>query len=88
MDPPDVDFVNPRTVNEGIQIEMKQVWKRKYDGLLVRVSGLIFVEPKRVIWEALPNQNNPSASGITNEPEYKQQYEYQQEKRDGPRWPA
>jgi hypothetical protein len=83
-----VDFVNPRTVNEGIQIEMKQVWKRKYDGLLVRVSGLIFVEPKRVIWEALPNQNNPSASGITNEPEFKEQYEYQSEKRAGPSWPA
>jgi hypothetical protein len=46
------------------------------------------VEPKRVIWEALPNQNNPSASGITNEPEFKEQYEYQPEKRAGPSWPA
>ena len=27
---------------EDIQVNIKQVWKRKDDGLLVRVSGLIF----------------------------------------------
>lgn len=81
MDSPDEDFVNPPTMNEGIQVEMKQVWKRKHDGLLVRVSGLIFVEPKRVMWQALSNQ--PSASGITNVTEFEEQYEYQPGHRAG-----
>jgi hypothetical protein len=62
-------------MNEGIQVRIKQVWKRKEDGLLVRVNGLIFLEPKRVMWQALPNQKNPSAYGTVSENEFKRQYE-------------
>lgn len=67
-------------MNEGVQVQMKQVWKRKEDGLRVRVTGLIFLEPKRVMWHELPNQSNRSAHGITTETEFKKQYEYQPEK--------
>jgi hypothetical protein len=84
MEPPDQDFVSPRTMNEGNQVELKQVWKRKDDGLLVRVSGLIFLEPKRVMWQALPNQVNASAYGTVTETEFKKQYEFQPQKRAGP----
>jgi hypothetical protein len=66
-------------MNENIRIETKQVWKRKEDGLWVRVTGLIFLEPKRVIWQELPNQGN--RSGVTTETEFKEQYEYQPQKR-------
>jgi hypothetical protein len=62
---------------EDIQVNIKQVWKRKDDGLLVRVSGLIFQEPKLVMWRALPDQDNPSAYGTVTETEFKEQYEYQ-----------
>jgi len=31
---------------EDNQVNIKQVWKRKNNGLLVKVSGLIFQEPK------------------------------------------
>jgi hypothetical protein len=48
-------------VNEDIQVNIKQVWKRKDNGLLGRVSGLIFLEPKRVMWRALPNHGKPDA---------------------------
>ena len=34
---------------EGIQVNIKQVLKRKDNDLLVKVSGLIFQEPKRVM---------------------------------------
>ena len=70
-------------MNEHIQVHIKQVWKRKEDGVLVRVSGLIFVEPKRVMWQALPNQDYPSAHGITTETEFKEQYQYKPEERAG-----
>ena len=66
-------------MNEGTRVEIKQVWKRKDDGLLVKVSGLIFLEPKRVMWQALPDQNNPSAYGIVAETEFKREYEPQPE---------
>jgi hypothetical protein len=62
-------------MNENIRIETKQVWKRKEDGLLVRVTGLIFLEPNRVMWQALPNQGNRSADAVTAETEFKEQYE-------------
>ena len=52
------------------------MWKRKDNGLLVRVSGLIFQEPKRVMWRALPNQGKPDAYEIITETEFKKQYEY------------
>src|SRR5262249_9138113 len=62
---------------EDIQVNIRQVWKRKDDGLLVKVSGLIFQEPNRVMWRALPDQDNPSAYGTVTETEFKEQYEYQ-----------
>ena len=62
---------------EDIQVNMNQVWKRKGNGLLVRVSGLIFQEPKRVMWRRVPDQDNPSAYGTVTETEFKEQYEYQ-----------
>ena len=65
------------TMNEDIQVGLKQVWKRKDDGLLVRVNGLIFLEPKRVMWQALPNQDYPSVQEIITETEFKKQYEHQ-----------
>ena len=68
-------------MNEGIEVEIRQVWKRRDNGLLVKVSGLILLKPKRVIWRALENRGNPSASGITTETEFREQYEYQSEKR-------
>lgn len=81
MEPPDEDFVDHRTMNEDIQVQIKQVWKRKEDDQLVRVTGLLFLQPKRVIWRALPNPNNQAADGITTETEFKAQYEYQPQKR-------
>jgi hypothetical protein len=71
------------TMNEGIRVQIKQVWKRKEDGLWVRVTGLIFLEPKRVIWRELPNQGDRSADGVTTETEFKEQYEYEPQKRAG-----
>ena len=65
------------TMNEGIRVQINQLWKRKEDGLFIRVTGLIFLEPKRVIWQALPNQDNPSAYGTVTETEFNEQYEYQ-----------
>jgi hypothetical protein len=62
---------------EDVQVNIKQVWKRKDDGLLVKVSGLIFQEPNRVMWRALPDQDNPSAYGTVTETEFKEQFEYQ-----------
>jgi len=62
---------------EDNQVNIKQVWKRKDDGLLVKVSGLIFQEPKRVMWRGLPDQDNPSAYGTVTETEFKERYEYQ-----------
>ena len=62
---------------EDHQVNVKQVWKRKDNGLLVKVSGLIFQEPKRVMWRGLPDQDNPSAYGTVTETEFKEQYEYQ-----------
>lgn len=58
-------------MKQGIQVQMKQVWKRKKDGRLVRVRGLIFLQPKRVMWQALPNQTNQSFDGVTTEPNSK-----------------
>src|SRR5215471_12706709 len=69
---------------EDNQVNIKQVWKRKDDGLLVKVSGLIFQEPKRVMWRGLPDQDNPSAYGTVTEIEFKEQYEYQSQKRPYP----
>ena len=63
-------------MNEDIQVNINQVWKRKDNGLLGRVSGLIFLEPKRVMWRALPNQGKPDAYEIITETEFKKQYEY------------
>jgi hypothetical protein len=63
------------------QVHLKQVWKRKKDGLLVRVSGLIFLEPRRVMWQALPNQGHPAAHEIIMETEFQEQYEYQPQTR-------
>jgi hypothetical protein len=68
-------------MNEGIWVEIKQVWKRKQDGVLVRVNGLIFSEPKRVMWQALPNQVNPSGYGTITETEFKEQHEYRPQER-------
>src|SRR5215472_9483307 len=65
---------------EDNQVNIKQVWKRKNNGLLVKVSGLIFQEPKRVMWRGLPDQDNPSAYGTVTETEFKEQYEYQPQK--------
>ena len=62
-------------MKKGIQVKLNQVWKRKDDGLLVRVSGLIFARPKRVMWQALPNQDNPSAYGTSTETQFKQLYQ-------------
>ena len=85
MEPLSEDFVNPRTMNANTQVQLKQVWKRKKDGLLVRVSGLILLEPKRVMWRALPDQGNPAAHGLTTETEFEEQYEYQPQRRAGQR---
>ena len=65
-------------MKEEIEVEMKQLWKRKRDGLLVRVTGLIFLEPKRVMWQALKDE--AGAHEITTEREFKKQYEYQPQK--------
>src|SRR5262249_42305961 len=65
---------------EDIQVNIKQVWKRKDNGLLVKISGLIFQEPKRIVWQGLPDQDNPSAYGTVTETEFKEQYEYQPKK--------
>jgi hypothetical protein len=65
---------------EDIQVHIKQVWKRKDNGLLVKVSGLIYQEPKRVMWRGLPDRDNPSAYGTVTETEFKEQYEYQPQK--------
>src|SRR5215831_3566139 len=62
---------------EDIQVNTKEVWKRKDNGRLVKVTGLIFQEPKRVIWRGLPDQDNPSAYGTVTETEFKEQHEYQ-----------
>ena len=62
---------------EDRQVNIKQVWKRKNNGLLVKVSGLIFQEPKRVMWRGLRGQDNPSAYGTVTETEFKERYEYQ-----------
>ena len=72
---------------EDIQVNIKQVWKRKNNGLLVKVSGLIFQEPKRVMWRGLPDQDNPSAYGTATETEFKEQYEYQPQKSPYQRMP-
>ena len=61
---------------EDIQVNIKQVWKRKDNDLFVKVTGLIFQEPKRVMWRALPNQGKPDAYEIITETEFKKQYEY------------
>jgi hypothetical protein len=71
------------SMSEGIEVHLKQVWKRKNDGLLVRVTGLILLEPKRVMWRALPNQDSPSSNEITTETEFREQYEYQPGRRAG-----
>ena len=65
---------------EDNQVNIKQVWKRKNNGLLVKVSGLIFQEPKRVMWRGLPDQDNPSAYGTATETEFKEQYEHHPQK--------
>ena len=65
---------------KDIQVNIKQVWKRKDNGLLVKINGLIFQEPKRVMWRGLPAQDNPSAYGTVTETEFKEQYEYQPKK--------
>lgn len=83
MESPDEGFMDHRTMNEDIQVQLKQVWKRKEDGLLVTVTGLRFLEPKRVIWQAWPNQGNRSADRVTMETEFKEQHEYQPQKRLG-----
>jgi hypothetical protein len=70
-------------MNEGIQVQMKQVWKRKEDGVLVRVTGLIFLEPKRVVWRALPTRDREPADMVTTEAEFKEKHEYQSPKRIG-----
>ena len=41
---------------EDNQVNIKQVWKRKDNDLFVKVTGLIFQEPKRVMWRGLPDQ--------------------------------
>ena len=61
-------------MDTGIRVQLNQVWERREDGLLVRINGLIFSEPKRVMWQALPNQDNPSAYGTVNESEFKRCY--------------
>jgi hypothetical protein len=68
-------------MNENIRVQIKQLWKRKDDGLWVRVNGLIFLEPNRVMWQALPNQGNPSTHGIVTETEFRKEYEYRPPKR-------
>ena len=70
---------------EDIQVNTKEVWKRKDNGRLVKVTGLIFQEPKRVIWRGLPDQDNPSAYGTVTATEFKEQYEYEPEERIGRR---
>ena len=65
---------------EDIQVNLRQVWKRKDNGLLVKVSGLIFQEPKRVMWRGLPARDKPSAYGTVTETQFKEQYEYQPHK--------
>ena len=65
---------------EDNQVNIKQVWKRKDNDLLVKVTGLIFQEPKRVMWRGLPDQDNVSAYGTVTETEFKEQYEYQPQK--------
>jgi len=70
-------------MNEGIRVQIKQVWKRKDDGRLVRVTGLIFLEPKRVLWRALPNHDKRSADEVATEIEFKEQYEYQPQEHAG-----
>lgn len=67
-------FVNPPM--KDIKINQNQVWKRKDNGMLVRVTGLIFSEPRRVSWQALPDQDIPAAYGTVTESEFKRQYEY------------
>jgi len=62
---------------EDTRVNIKQVWKRKDNGRLVKVSGLIFQEPKRVMWRGLPGQDNPPAYGTVTETEFKERYEYQ-----------
>ena len=57
---------------EDSQVNIKQVWKRKNNGLLVKVSGLIFQKPKRVMWRGLPDEDNPSAYGTVTETEFKE----------------
>jgi hypothetical protein len=62
---------------EDNQVNIKQVWKRKDNDLFVKVTGLIFQEPKRVMWRGLPDQDNASPYGTVTETEFKEQYEYQ-----------
>jgi hypothetical protein len=38
------------------------------------------------MWQALPNQGNQAADGITTETEFKAQYEYQPQKRAPKSW--
>src|SRR5215510_3206565 len=70
---------------EDMQVNTKEVWKRKDNGRLVKVTGLIFQEPKRVIWRGLPDQDNPSAYGTVTETAFREQYEYQPRERIGRR---
>jgi hypothetical protein len=83
MQAPPGDLMDDRTMREGIQVHLKQVWKRKKDGLLVRVTGLIFLEPKRVLWRPLQNLGSSSPHEVTTETEFKQEYEYQPDQRAG-----
>src|SRR5215471_17021279 len=80
LEQPERQLKQTERLVDDIQVHIKQVWKRKDNGLLVKVSGLMFQEPKRVMWQGLPDQDNPPAYGTVTETEFKEQYEYQPQK--------
>ena len=56
-----------------IKVELAQVWRKKDNGLLVRVCALSFVEPKFVMWRAIGNYNTV---GSHSETEFTRLHDY------------
>jgi len=56
---------DPRIQPGMTKVELAQVWRKKDNGLLVRVCALSFVEPKFVTWRAIGNHNTVGSHSET-----------------------
>src|SRR5215471_5415814 len=63
----------PRIQPGMSKVELAQVWRKKDNGLLVRVCALSFVEPKFVMWRAIGNYNTV---GSHSETEFTRLHDY------------